>query len=61
MRHGAQIGSAAENIEGVIGECEAMEWVAGAAVEAGLTPNEALAAAHRGLRIGRFESSLSGE
>jgi hypothetical protein len=36
----------------VIGEREAVELVVGAAVEAGLAPDEALAAARRGLKVG---------
>jgi hypothetical protein len=39
----------------VIGEREAVELLAGAAVEAGLASDEALAAARRGLKVGEIE------
>jgi hypothetical protein len=41
--------------QGVLPEHEAVELVAGAAVEAGLAPDEALATASRGLKVGEIE------
>ena len=41
--------------QGALEEAEVLELLVGAAVEAGLAPDEALAAARRGLKVGEIE------
>ena len=42
--------------QGALEEAEVLELLVGAAVEAGLAPDEALAAARRGLKVGEMSS-----